>query len=188
MKKYGFRILVGLIAFAVSISAVILEMTQTKVGAFVPKETEQTEISNATFPTNPIGRIEVGFVGYGRIKNRPTIIFEIINHSPNPVYYSGSEEKQNDVSVKFNGKEYGLPSCILRAKKEFSLESGESFKKELFADVVTFENLRKKGSFEFGFSFYFSKNSEFETWSKPIIISEKLKKEIIKNYPESLKR
>lgn len=195
MKKYGLRILVGLIAFAIGIGSVIItEIGQYNSSPIIVKtvnlQDEQLADLQATYPTSPDGKIEIRFRGFGRIENRPIFIFEIINHNTKPATYLGTEETSiYGMFEKFNGKEIGTGGAVyaLREIDEFVLKSGESFTEEFFADITTFEFLNKKGSFGFGYSFKIDGNREKQFWSEPITISEEMKKDIIKNAPQFLK-
>lgn len=190
MKKYGLRVLVGLVAFGIGLSAVIWKLSQPIACDFVPTEKEQTEISSPTYPTSPEGKIELRFIGFGRIENRPTLKFEIINLSSLPINYFEFGERTSKILVRFNGKEVdrfwnGGMDC----GQENILNSGESLKKEFFADLEIFKVSNKKGKYEFGYKVYSNDFKErLLIWSEPIKISEELKKEIIKNAPEFLKK
>jgi hypothetical protein len=191
MKKHGLRVLVGLIAFVIGVSAVVIWfLSQPDVCPVILKETEQTEISNPTYSTSPNGKIEIRFNGFGKLENRPTLKFEVINLSNFPVKYIEYGEKTPRTLVRFNGKEVDrFWSGGIDCGQDNTLNSGESLKKEFFADLEIFKVLNKKGNYEFGYKVY---SNDFENriiiWSEPIKISEELKKEIIKNTPEFLKQ
>lgn len=182
MKKYGLRVLVGLIAFAIGVSAVIWQLRQRIECDFIPSEIKQAEILPTTYPTNSNGKIEVHFIGYSRKENRPTLKFLIFNNSAGFVKYRAFEKGAIPITIKFK-KEIvkRLPGLICGIDDEFSINPKEKIISEEFADLLMFDSLKEKGDFEFGFTFY---NSDLEGWSKSITISDKIKKDIIKSAPE----
>lgn len=186
MKKYGLRVLVGLIAFAIGISFVIWNLNELEICPITPINTEQTEISSPTYPTTPKGKIEVRFVKYGRVENRATLIFELINHNTKSASYWSERGKSNWTYIKFNGKEKEVFLCGT-GMREFELEAGNSFTIEVLADNFFHEYLDKKGKIQFGYGFELKKDKFEKFWSEPITISEEMKQDIIKNAPEHLK-
>lgn len=176
MKKYGLRILVGLIAFGIGLSAVIWEVSQTNYCK------EQNEFSSPTYTTSPNGKIEVSFIGFGNKKNRPTLKFKVINNTPFVInnFTTGSK--------RFNGKEIeNVWNGLCRFPAGATVNSGDFFVEEFFADKQIYEFMRKKGKFEFEFTFSID-NYQGEIWSEPIMISEEMKQDFIQNAPNFLKR
>ncbi len=188
MKKYGFRLLIGLITFGIGLVFVWTFLMKNYLSCEPVDLQNQPPVYQTTkFSTSPNGKIEIRFNGYGRIENRPTLIFEVVNLNTKPAKYWSFEEKKIWAEVKFNGTEKQEFRCGT-GMKEFVLNSGESFTFEIFADGQIFEFLNKNGSFEFGHSFRFDEKDWQQFWSEPITISDELKKDIIKNAPEFLKQ
>ena len=140
MKKYGLKILVGLITFAIGV--VISWINPTGTITYKNCELSQTPIQNVITPTNRNGKIEIRFKGYGRTENRPTLIFEITNYNLKSAKYWSFSERTISPFVKFNGKKREELRCGT-GLKEFNLQSGESFTTEIMADVYTREFLKK---------------------------------------------
>lgn len=186
MKKYGFRVLVGLIAFTIGVNAAIWKLSQRIACDFVSIQNEQKEIYNPTYHTNPNGKIEVKFNGYKKSENRLTLIFELINHNTKPANYWSEHEKSNWTYIKFNGKEKEVRLCGTGIKK-FELESGKSFTVEILPDNFFHEYLNKDGKIQFGYGFELKKDKVEKFWSEPITISEEMKQDFIQNAPEFLK-
>jgi hypothetical protein len=188
MKKYGFRLIVGLISFTIGISFVWSNWTKNvKFCELVTKENQLTESQQNKFSTSENGKIEIRFIGYGKIENQITIKFEIINYNSNSVRYSAYAQNDFPLDVKINGIDKSVPRCGT-GLIDFELKSGESFETELILKNIIYNYPQKNGSFEFGY--YFRLNSDKEAkkyWSEPIVISEEMKKEIIKNAPFCLK-
>ena len=181
MKKYGLRVLVGLIAFAIGVSAVIALMFSERNLTCKRGDLENVEILQSKIQTSPNGKVEIRFIGYGNIENRPTLKLEISNHTSDSVKYWADKKNNPSIYVKFNGKLVNkIPGMICYFTSEFTLRKNESMVTEIFADLLTFKFLKEKGDFEFGFDNSF----ESGVWSEPINISEKMKKEIIKNAPD----
>ncbi len=148
----------------------------------------KAEQPKTLYDTSPDGKIEVKLRSFGKLENRPTLIFEIINRNSNAAKYWSQAERSNFSYVKFNGKEKKVNLCGT-GMREFELAAGESFTLEVLADSFLYEYLNKKGSIQIGYMFNLKGNfrSEFgyETfWSEPFVISDSLRDEIIKNAPE----
>jgi hypothetical protein len=188
MKKYGFRFIVGLITFTIGLSFVWSNWTKNvKFCELVTKENQLTESQQNKFSTSENGKIEIRFIGYGEIENQPTIKFEVINHYLMSVEYSSYAIDDIFLDFKFNGKDQSVPRCGT-GLMNFELGSGESIKAEMILKNFIYDYLKKNGRFEFGY--YFRLNGDIEWkqyWSESIIISDEMKKEIIKNAPFCLK-
>lgn len=184
MKKFGLKLLVGLITFAIGV--VISWITLTVNLTYKDCELSQTPIQNVITPTKPKGKIEIRFKGYGRTENRSILIFEITNYNSKSAKYWSFSEKTISPFVKFNGKKREELRCGT-GLKEFKLQSGESFTTEIMADVYTRDFLKKQGNFQFGYYFRIGEEEYKEFWSDPIMISDEWKKEIIENAPRFLK-
>ncbi|HMS41159.1 MAG TPA: hypothetical protein PKE69_13090 [Pyrinomonadaceae bacterium] len=184
MKKYGLKLLVGLITFAIGL--VISWLNLTVNITYKDCELSQTPIQKVIIPTNGNGKIEIRFKGYGRIENRPTLIFEITNYNSKSAKYWSFSEKTISPFVKFNGKKREELRCGT-GLKEFKLQSGKSFTTEIMADIYTREFLKKQGKFQFGYYFSFEEQESKEFWSDPIMISDEWEKDIIENTPSFLK-
>jgi hypothetical protein len=183
MKKYGFRFIVGLITFTIGLSFVWSNWTKNvKFCELVTKENQLTESQQNKFSTSENGKIEIRFIGYGKIENQPTIKFEVINHNLKSAKYSAyANNTLTFLSVKFNGKEDERYHCGT-GLKEFELNSGESFETEEVLDYLVYDFLDINGKFEFGHYFRLSNDKEAKTyWSESIIISDRMKKEILES-------
>lgn len=195
MKKYGLRILVGLLAFGMGCAlSLIWELNQNNVCHYVAQDNSKPEFSDLNY-SNPNGKIEVRFIGFGRIEKRPTLKFEIKNNFLFPVKYRAGEEGKPDILLKFNGKEIDkVTGLICIYERDFTLGEKESLKLEVIADKLIYKQLKEKGQFEFGFAYHLFNNSEQniynfanydrKVWTEPIVISEELKKKILKNFPD----
>ena len=148
MKKYGLRVLVGLIAFAIGLFGVWFLVSERKFHIqFNENLALDSETQTEKYLTNPNGKVEIRFVGYGKSENRPTFKFEIINHNSSPAKYWSFSEKEVWTFVKFNGKQREEWRCGT-GSREFTLNSGESFEIEILADLQTYEFLKKDGFFD----------------------------------------
>lgn len=187
MKKYGLRVLVGLIAFVIGLIGFWFLVTERKFHIqFHDNVTLDSETQIVKHSTNPNGKVEIRFVGYGKSENRPTLKFEIINHNSSPAKYWSFSEKAVWTFVKFKGKQREEWRCGT-GSREFILNSGESFEIEVLADLQTYEFLKKDGFFEFGYYFKTDAKDAKMFWSEPIKLSDELREEIIKNAPAFLK-
>lgn len=187
MKKYGLRVLIGLIAFTIGVNAVIWQISRSVKYEFISKKDQQIEISNPTYPTSPNGKIEVRFNGYGKHENCITLIFEIINHNSKSAKYWSSQEKSNWTYIKFNEKEKEVWLCGTGMRK-FELEAGKSFTTEILPDNFFHEYLNKEGKIQFGYGFELKKDKFEKFWSEPMTISEDVREDFNQNAPESLKQ
>jgi hypothetical protein len=189
MKTLAFRFIVGLITFTFSLSFVWISWTyNVKVCELISVKNQPIEIEQNKFWTSENGEIEIRFIGYGEKENRPTIILEIINHNSKSAKYRSFLKDSIYPFTRFNGKELQESRCGT-GMTDFELKSGDSFTIETVLDIMVFGLLWKKGSFEFGY--YFVPNGDIEGkqyWSEPIIISDEMKKEIIKKAPDFLRQ
>jgi hypothetical protein len=105
MKRNGCRISIFLLTYAVGISFVwLIDLINFRKATDLLKP----KLSNAAktvYETSSKGKIKVKFKGFGKIENRPTLNFEIINYNSRPAKYWSQYEKTNWSYVKFNGKE-----------------------------------------------------------------------------------
>jgi hypothetical protein len=189
MKKYGIRLIVGLITFTIGLGFVWSDWTKNvKFCEPVRKENQLTESQQNKFSTSEAGKIEVRFKGYGKIENQPAIKFEVINHNLKSAKYSAyANNTLTFVNVKFNGKEDVRYHCGT-GLKEFELNSGESIETEVVLDYLVYDFLDNNGKFEFGYYFRLSKDKEAKNyWSESITISDGMKKEILESSSRLLK-
>ena len=194
MNKYGLRVLIGLIAFTIGFgSSLIWELNQNNVCYLKAQDNSKSEFSELNY-SKPNGNIEVRFIGFGKIKKRPTLKFEIKNNFSFPVNYRAGEEGKPEILLKFNGKEIDkVTGLICIYERDFALGEKESLKLEVFADELIFKQLKEKGQFEFGFAYHLFNNSEQDVymlgnydqkvWTEPIDISEEVKNKILRNVP-----
>lgn len=182
MKKYGLRILVGLLAFGMGCAlSLIWEFNQNNACHYVAQDNSKPEFSDLNY-SNPNGKIEVRFIGIGQNHNRPTLRFKITNNTPFVI------ENFRTGSKRFQGKdiqEFWTGACALPRPK--TLKPIESVVEEFSFSKKMYKLLNKKGKFEFGFYLTID-NHDVEILSDPIIISEELKLDIIQNAPEFLKQ
>lgn len=190
MKKYGLRVLVGLIAFALGVFAFWLIVSNSR---FV--ECLELEDNSEIVPVNQSGKVEIKFIEFGKVDKRPTLKFEIKNNFSFPVNYGAGEEGKPEILLKFNGKEIDkVTGLICIYERDFTLGEKGSLKWEVFADELISKQLKEKGQFEFGFGYHLFNNSEQnilnfrhydrKVWTEPIAISEEVRKNILKNVPD----
>lgn len=190
MRKYGLRILVGLIAFAIGVFGFWLTVSNVRFVEHLERE-DNSEIVTV----NQSGKVEIKFIGFGKINKRPTLKFEITNNFSFPVNYRAGEEGKPEIFLKIEGKEIEkITGLICVYEQDFALKENKPLDLEVFADELFFRQLKEKGQFEFGFSYHPFKDSEYtvygfsntdrKVWSEPITISNKLKKDVLKNAPD----
>lgn len=186
MKPNLFRILVGVIAFFVGIiSAFIVPIKTVDNDLPCQFRNKQVETSQNVSPTIPQEKIEIRFIGFGKIEKRPTLRFKGINNTAFPVKRRAIVEN-GEIPVKFNGNELnGVWTGLCIYPQETVLNPKESFDIEVLADIRLFKVINQEGDFEFGCDFYMGESSlKIRIWSEPITISKKMRKEIIKNAPD----
>jgi hypothetical protein len=189
MKKLGFRFIIGLITFTIGSSFVCSNWNESIQYCGITYYNQKVKTEPYKYSASENGKIEIRFIGYGKIENRLTAKFQIINHNSHPISYSAyGNSAEIPIDVRFNGKEDNRMRCGT-GLVSFELLSGESFEKEIILDNFTYEYLHKEGSYEFGSYFRLRNESEAKRhWSEPIVFSKDMKKEMIKNLPEFLKQ
>jgi hypothetical protein len=190
MKKHGLRVLVGLIAFGLGVFSFWLIVLNSRL-----VERCERENNPEVLIINPSGNVEINFIGFGSIEKRPTLKFEIKNNFSFPVNYRAGEEGKPEIFLKIDEKEIDkITGLICVYERDFTLKENEFLKLEVFADELFFRHLKEKGKIKFGFRHHPFTDSEYtpsnfanydrKIWSEPITISEKMKKDIIKNAPD----
>ncbi|MEK7724961.1 MAG: hypothetical protein AAB336_11460 [Acidobacteriota bacterium] len=173
-----------MIAFSIGISAAIWKLNQPEYCPVIPEVAEQNEVSS---PTSSKGKVEVRFLGFSKRENRSTLKFSIINNSADFIKYSAIKEGEIPTTIKSKGDVIKrLPGLLCGITDEFTIKQNETVSLEIFADLLMFDLLEESGNFEFGFTFYNQENINLEGWSEPLKVSEKMKKDIIKNAPAFL--
>ncbi|MBX7169441.1 MAG: hypothetical protein K1X72_00700 [Pyrinomonadaceae bacterium] len=166
MKRFGLRILVGLIAFAIGVGVVALKFSKSNITDFV---LEKKSIPIFTSEASNSGQVEIYFRGF--FKNENFAEFEVINGTSKNIYYQGSTRGHNPFSsVSLSGKEseyYGNWGFVVVNKEEFVIEPSETVRFKLWANRFReFSAKQKRQDFRVGFDLRFDGKENYETvWS-----------------------
>lgn len=180
MKKYGLRILVGLIAFAIGVSAVIW---------IFQLRTEKNYISPIKLQNDyPNSSVTIKYNGFKEKENRfISAEFEVTNNSLMTMYYrSRREESHEHDKVSVNGKEgtwIGYCGNVAMQMKEFPIEPSETKTFEIsFYRFRDFSANEKNQNVKVGYDFKFGEFENYKTfWSENFQLPKKIKEEIMKH-------
>lgn len=161
MKKSSIGLIVTISAFLIGVVLTWTYFYFVSAKHSVTEATSQVEIKS--------GDLEVNFKRIYKTENIYVAEFEIINNSPQEVYFMGYEKtqicgfnfKNGDSLTGWNPNikfDYSSCSCGTGLKKNY-LVSGEKTSFE-----VTVPDKRKK-IFEVGFEFYTKNDRQFTVWS-----------------------
>lgn len=175
MKKFGLRVLVGLLAFGVGVGFVWFLQ-------FSNKNLIDCEINNIAPLTKPKNDIEVTFKKFVETENVVSVDFRIVNNSKQPAFFRGLFDYKELVSwttpkTKVNGKEINKWSCS-NGLIQYYLRPGQS-------KTFRYDNLSdhwKKGKdIQIGFNFKTGGKEEFQTfWSENLPITDSIASKLIK--------
>lgn len=175
MRKYLFRILVGLMAFGVGIGFVWCLQ-------FSNKNQITCEINEIIPVTKPKSDIEVTFKKFVETEDVLSVDFMIVNNSKQPAFFWGLYDYKESVAftqpkTKVNGKEINQWSCS-NGLIQYYLRPGQS-------KTFRYDNLSyhwKKGKdIQIGFNFKTDGKEEFQTfWSGILPITDSIASKLIK--------
>jgi hypothetical protein len=189
MKKYGLRVLVGLIAFAIGVSAVILNVNQPEFCPIVTKENEQTEPPLFSDQTKPKLKIKVYFKEFKKTKDGIFAVVKVKNNSVFSTNYKvleGIESPNphfmfNEVVKEKSGLICGYSNISSR-----QLNSSKSVEFKIFVNYFE-EYFDNNGSLKIGYLFYTNGEKQIY-WSEDIQIPDWVKDELRKEKLENAKK
>lgn len=203
MKKYGLRILVGLIAFAIGVSGVIVwiyseeqpnrekeSLEKVEALAEAPKEFEVVSShrksgKEVVFKPKKSGKVEIHFIGFTKGEDGTIAEVEIFNSSPKTIYYWSVSKGFVDTHIELNGiksKPIAICGNVAESSKEFPLLSGETMKVTMPLDrMAEFSSLSKQNKVRLGYYLQLanSKNPQI-FWSEKFELPNWVKDEISK--------
>lgn len=169
MKKYGLRVLVGLIAFAIGLFSVWMLISEVKFRNYCNQKLtlSETEISKAK---NPNGKIEVYFKQIIQIENGKAFEFVVENNTNETISYSSYQLKDENLTVfplhevKVGGKKIDSMWCGT-GLMSYQIKSGEF--KIFQVNVSSLVYSWKKGkTLQVGFNFKKASEKEYQIiWS-----------------------
>jgi len=190
MKRYIPRTIVFSLAFVVSFYATVVFYVIASV--FTPSDEFAMKCGNFCFlprikkvaGLNPKGEVEVHFRGFGTdSKNGWNILkFEVINNSPEAIYYYGYDRGINEMyRVMIDGKmsqPFGLCGTGLQ---KLHLHSGESVNFSLTAGRLGREEAARSTDLRVGYVYESESREESVIyWSSPIQLSDEIRAELLK--------
>ena len=185
MKKYLFRILVGLLAFGIGIIATWFLYSRASYELSCNKFCISPKLKKATQQT-PNGKVEVHFKEFKQTEKGLVVSLKVINNSPDSIYYTlVDSDTSPDERIKFND-EIDLPVsyCGMSSFKSKHLHSGESILFEAFALKLE-PFIEKSGQLNIGYSFKKDEEESKIYWSESIPIPNWVKGEIRKEILET---
>ena len=159
MRKYGLRILVGLVAFGIGLSAVIVWFLYQPICDCVDYRNEKPLIINSDLAKS--GKTEFVFKRFTQDDNNKRAEFVLINGTDKEVFYSGYINIDNSycvVDYKQKGKIKMSPACCGTGLVTKTLKSGE----EKVFTVFLFD---WKDVNQVGFKTFDENNKSFVVWS-----------------------
>lgn len=179
MKKYGLRILVGLIAFGTGLGA---------VGWMFKLSKEKSYSSTVKVQNNyPNSFVTIKYKGFKEQENRLiSAEFEVTNNSPMTMYYrSRHKESHEHNQVSVNDKEgirLGYCGNVAMQMKEFPIEPSETKTFEIgFYRFRDFSVKEKNQNVKVGYDFKFGEFDNYKTfWSEDFQLPKIVKEEIMK--------
>ena len=193
MKKFGFRVVIGIVAFGFGICtvwvlvSVLKQQTQQLEKSLTVDNSETQSFSEEKklYPTSPNGKIEVIFKGFKQTENGLVMESEIINHNSNTVKYSSATKNFPYDDFKFSGKPEMLSYCGVRAKL-FELEAGDSFTNKSPISDLPNEYSKQDGEVQIGFGFISKEKNRLDYyWSQKFQIPDDVKAQIRKESIET---
>lgn len=181
MKRFGLRVLVGLMAFGIGLNFTwflySIASFEINCGNFClfPK-------IKKTLHFNQNEEVEIHFKEFKKTEKGVVAVLEVINNSPDSIHYTlVDSDTSPDEQIKFN-KEIDAPMmyCGNSSFNSKHLHSGESVLFEAFALKLE-PFIEKSGELNIGYSFKKDKEEESQIyWSKNIQIPDWAKTEIRK--------
>lgn len=190
MKKYGLRILVGLIAFVIGLVGVWLLISDATFNIYCNKTLSfNSEIQTKQISKKLDGKVIVRFIRFAQTENGNFVEFDIENNTDETIYYSDYEPQDESkgisplFDIKVNGKGLALGWCGTGLAL-FPIKSGESKVFQVPARVISY-HLKRGKDIQIGFSFSKGSERSFQKyWSEKLPISGEIEKLLLKEKDE----
>lgn len=185
MKIYGLRVLVGLIAFGLGLSAVIVWFFSESYPISEKGNLENVELAEKSKELEVVanhkkfGQIEIRFLDFIQNENGIAAKFKVENNTKETIYYSDYESQEQGADIfplfesKVNGVKIDKGWCGT-GLTSFPIKSYET--KIFQVPSRAFINEWKKGKkIQIGFSFSKGSEKDYRTiWSENLPISDEI--------------